>query len=58
MATQNISGSNDKVIFNPTLSNNTLTVDDIVTIEMIVTNSTGTTGAFAWAAIEEEGISA
>ncbi len=58
MATQNISGSNDKVIFNPTLSSNTLTVDDIVTIEMIVTNSTGTTGAFAWAAIEEEGISA
>ena len=58
MATQNISGSNDKVIFNPVLSNETLTVDDIVTVELIVTNAAGTTGAFAWVAIEEEGISA
>ncbi len=57
MATQNVSGSNDKVIFNPTLSNNTLTVDDIVTIELIVTNATGTAGAFAWVSVEEEGIS-
>ncbi len=57
LATQTITDADsDKEVFDPTVSAPTLTVDDIVTVEVTFTATTGALGPCAWVSVEEQGI--
>lgn len=43
----------DGIVIDGTISTVDFTVDDIISVEMIVTNSTGALGPFAWVDLEE-----
>lgn len=52
--TINITDANsDRQVVDGTLSTTALAADDVVTIELLVTTSTGALGPFAWVDIEE-----
>lgn len=46
-------GTADRAVVTGTLSDTTLAAGDVLSIELVVTGSTGAQGPFAWAEIEE-----